>query len=416
LVACAQLACFWGFEEEVMYPLAIGLVIQNSALWADVNATLREFPFRVVADFHAIPHAELPFMQLSDRKPDVIFVEVRDASGESERIISKLKELNVCPTIVALHRAPTVEVVVAALRAGANEFLQSPTPENLRDVLNRAQDRIAAHPHGKAIAVISAKGGCGSTTIGCHSAVAIGKRAAAQGRRALLMDLDLSTGLARFLMKAQSSYSVLDAVSNLQKLDLNYWNALVSATHPGLDVLSAPEEMSAHQQLDRDQVQHMLSFVRTHYDWTILDLGRGLGQLAKSILPEVCEIYLVATHEIAPLHVTKNIFRSLENSGYPLDRVRLIINRVPNIGPALTKEVERVLKVPVFLSLPNDYEALSDCYSYGRLLPKRNKLAAGIETLASAMTGEDPAPKKNLTSRIFGNYGSSALPANQAAV
>ena len=399
-----------------MYPLAIGLVIQNSALWADVNATLREFPFRVVADFHAVQDAETPVMQLSDRKPDIVFVEVRDGSGESERIISKLKELNACPTIVALHRAPTVDIVVAALRAGANEFLQSPTPESIRDVLKRAHDRIAAHPRGKAIAVISAKGGCGSTTIACHSAVTIGSRAAAQQRRTLLMDLDLSTGLVRFLMKAQSTYSVLDAISNLQKLDLNYWNALVSATHPGLDVLSAPEEMSASQQLDRDQIQHMLSFARTHYDWTILDLGRGMGQLAKAILPEVSEIYVVATHEIAPLHVTKNIFRSLENAGYPLDQVRLIINRVPNLGPALGKEVERVLKVPVFLSLPNDYEALSDCYSYGRLLPKRNKLAAGIETLAAAMIGEKSGPKKNLASRLFGSYGSGAVPANQAAM
>jgi pilus assembly protein CpaE len=399
-----------------MYPLAIGLVIQNSGLWADVNATLREFPFRVVADFHAVQNADAAILQLVERKPDIVFVEVRDGSGDSGHIISKLREMNASPTIVALHRAPTVEIVVAALRAGANEFLQAPSPESLRELLHRAQDRLKTRPNGTAIAVISAKGGCGSTTIACHSAVAIGSRAAALNKRALLADLDLNTGLTRFIMKVQSNYSVLDAVKNLQKLDLNYWNALVSSTHTGLDVLSAPEELSPKQQLDRDQVQHMLSFVRAHYDWTILDLGRGFGQLANSILPELSEIYLVATHEIAPLHMTKNILRTLEHAGYPLDRVRLIVNRVPHSAAAICKEVEKAMGVPVFLSLPNDYETLSDCYSYGRLLPQKNKLAAGIHTLAATMMGEKAEPKKTLASRLFQSHGTRVPAANHAMV
>ncbi len=399
-----------------MYPLAIGLVIQNSGLWADVNATLREFPFRVVADFHAVHNADAAILQLADRKPDIVFVEVRDGSQDAEHIISQLRALNASPTIVALHRAPTVEIVVSALRAGANEFLQAPSPESLRELLHRAQDRVRARPNGGAIAVISAKGGCGSTTIACHSAVAIGARAAAMEKRALLMDLDLSTGLTRFIMKVQSNYSVLDAVKNLQKLDLNYWNALVSSTHPGLDVLSAPEDLSPKQQLDREQVQHMLSFVRAHYDWTILDLGRGFGQLANSILPELSEIYLVATHEIAPLHVTKNILRTLETAGYPLDRVRLIINRVPHSASAICKEIEKALGISVFLSLPNDYETLSNCYSYGRLLPQKNKLAAGIQTLAATIMGEKTEPKKTLSSRFFPSHANVASSPRHGAI
>lgn len=397
-----------------MYPLAIGLVIQNSSLWADVNATLRELPFRVVADFHAVPNPDAAILQLADRRPDIVFVEVRDASAN--RIIAKLKELNACPTIVALHRSPTVEIVVDALRSGANEFLQAPTPEMLQELLKRAQERMNPRRQGAVVAILSVKGGCGATTIACHSAVAIGSRYSEREKRALLMDLDLSTGLARFIMKAQTNYSVLDAVRNLQKLDLNFWNALVCPTHPGLDVLCAPEDLSPAQQLDRDQVQNMLGFARGQYDRIILDLGRGLGQLASAILPEVSDIYLVATPEISPLHMTRNILRSLEAKGYPADRVHLVVNRASHTGAAMSKQIEKVLGVPVFLSLPNDYETLSDCYSSGRLLPQRNKLAAGIHALAAAMMGERPEVKKNLAARLFQTAEPRIAPAGHAVL
>jgi len=234
--------------------------------------------------------------------------------------------------------------------------------------------------------------------------VAMGIRAEARRKRALLMDLDFNTGLVRFLMKAQSKYSVLDAVNNLQKLDLNFWKALICSTHPGLDVLNAPEELSPNRQLNRDQVLHMLSFARSHYDWVVLDLGRGMGQLASVLLPELSEIYLITTPEIAPLQMTKNILRLLENAG-GMDRVRLVLNRIPRTGSVTRKEVETVLGVPVFLGLPNDYTALSNCYSSGLLLPPRNKLAAGLQSLASAMMGETAGPKETWAARLVQNVG-----------
>jgi pilus assembly protein CpaE len=249
--------------------------------------------------------------------------------------------------------------------------------------------------------LISAKGGCGATSIACHSAVTIGHRAAKRGKRALLMDLDLSTGLSRFLMKSENEYSVLDAVRNLHKLDPSYWNALVYSKFPGLDVLSAPENLTSDEYLDRGQVEHLISFTRRYYDWVVVDLGRGLGQLGAAVLPEISQIYIVATHEIASLHVTQKIFRSLDHSGYPRHQVRLVINRAPDSLRATAREIEGAIGTPVFAALPNDYKALYECYSSGRLLSKRTKLARGIQLLAAGMMGEKVEPKRNLAVRIL---------------
>ncbi len=384
-----------------MYPLALGLIIDNNGLWAEMNALLRESPIRVVADLHHVRDLDRTLSRLAERGPDILFAEIPDGSGDPE-IIAKLKQLNAAPMIVALHPAPTVEMVVAAHRAGADEFLHAPIDGNLQDLLNRAQASFGARHRGTAVAFVSVKGGCGASTIACHSAVSVGARAAVAGKRALLIDLDFNTGVSRFIMKARSEYSVVDAVKNFQKLDLSFWNSLVSPTHTGLDVLSAPENLRSDQQLNRDEVQHVLSFARGNYHRTILDLGRGLGQLACSVLPEICELYVVATNEITPLHMAKQVFRTLDHEEYPRERVRFILNRVGWNGRATTKEIEKVLGFPVFISLPNDYAALHECYSYGRLLPPRSKLAAGIESLVTEMMGEAAEPKGNIMRRLLG--------------
>src|SRR5205814_1809587 len=134
-------------------------------------------------------------------------------------------------------------------------------------------------------------------TIACHSAVALGARVSQPGK-VLLMDLDLATGVDRFILKAQTEYSILDAVKNYQKLDISYWNSLISNTHTGLDVLAAPATLHSNEHLKRDEVQYVLSFARRYYSRIVVDLGRGVGQIAAAVLPQLAELYIVTTHEV----------------------------------------------------------------------------------------------------------------------
>src|SRR5712692_7593438 len=97
-----------------MCPLAIGLVIQNDALWADVSLTLRDFPFRVVVDFHDGQDIDGVIKQLTDRRPDIVFAECDD-SPASMRLLARLKAVDATQILVALHASPSVHLVVTAL-------------------------------------------------------------------------------------------------------------------------------------------------------------------------------------------------------------------------------------------------------------------------------------------------------------
>jgi pilus assembly protein CpaE len=373
-----------------MHPIAIGLAIRNNLLWSDVTAALRDLPFRVVFD-HPEVEAWQDLLDRIDRTaPDVILLECTNRTDVLEEMVNAIRATSASPLVIAVHASPELEGVVTALRAGVIEFLYPPIRENLRKALDRAQRLAHRRPAGRVFAFLSAKGGCGATTLACHTSVAIAERARREEKNTLLIDLDLNTGMVRFLMRTSSPYSVLDAASNLQRLDIGYWKALTSNDAPGLDVIAAPADLVSKHQLNREQVQHVLSFARLYYDWTVVDLGRGLGLMTMSVLDEIDDLYLVTSAEVPALHLTKKIVEVLKSSGYSEKKIHLIANRSARISAAASRELETLIGLPLFANLPNEYSKLFHSYSECRLLTKgAGVLAAEFEGLAARMIGEE---------------------------
>jgi pilus assembly protein CpaE len=372
-----------------MYPIAIGLAIRNNSLWSDVTGALRDLPFRVVFDHPELEDRHGLLDRIERAAPDVILLECTNKTDTLEDMVGAIRETAASPRVIAVHASPELEGVVTALRAGVIEFLYPPIRENLRKALDRAQRLVRRRPPGKVFAFLSAKGGCGATTLACHTAVAIAERARRQDKNTLLIDLDLNTGMVRFLMRTSSPYSVLDAASNLQRLDIGYWKALTSNGAPGLDVIGAPADLVSKHQLNREQLQHVISFARCYYEWIVIDLGRGLGLMTMSVIEEIDDLYLVTSAEVPALHLTKKIIEVLKASGYSQNRVHLIANRSQGIS-AEAKELESLIGLPLFANLPNEYSKLFHSYSECRLLAKGGALAVELERLAARMIGEEP--------------------------
>ena len=107
-------------------------------------------------------------------------------------------------------------------------------------MLASSENETVAPIRGKMIGFLSAKGGCGATTLACHVASELQN---VTQKNVLLADLDLTSGMVGFLMKTPSSYSILDAIKNLSRLDESLWKALVVEHRPGLSVMPAPASL-----------------------------------------------------------------------------------------------------------------------------------------------------------------------------
>ncbi|HYM12363.1 MAG TPA: AAA family ATPase [Bryobacterales bacterium] len=371
-----------------MYPLTIGLVIETKELWDEVHSTLQELPVRLLIEQHELGSLSEFLDKIERLRPEVMILEVMKLREPMEHVVGRIKAGTADPMVIALHNTAEPELILAALRAGAHEFLHPPVSASLQQALERkSHERYKARERlrqkGRVIGFLSAKGGCGATTIACHTASELGR----QGKHVLLADLDLDAGMVRFLMKTKSPYSVLDALNNLHRLDQSYWNALISNGMPGLEIISAPQALASKQSPNEEQLQNLLSFCRGQYDFSIVDLGRSLNLTAMNSLEEIDETYLVTTLDVPALHQSKQIIQTLSNVGYGRERLRLVLNRMPQRLDVTPDELEKMMSLPVFATLPNDYPSLYESYSEGTLLPPNSKLGKELSRMAIKVAG-----------------------------
>ena len=342
------------------------------------------------------------FRKLSDERPQLLMLEVAPVLARLGEALREVRAYAPDTKVIAVHPSPDPSTILTAMRAGASEFVHSPWQETLPSALLRMADACTSsddgNRKGKIVAFLSAKGGCGATTLACHIAVDLHRQTS---KRVLLADLDFVSGMVGFLMKTETSYSVLDAVQNLSRLDESLWKALISEQKQGLSIIPAPRSFSEYQSPSRDDLQALLRFMRTQNDWTILDLGRSLNTTVANIYDEIDQVLLVSVMEVTALHGLKTIVRRLSESGESLDRVQLVMNRVPKMMDMTSEELAKILGRPLYAMLPNDYPSLYQSYSSGNLLPENNQLAQQFGVLTSKIAGRQSVkPKKKFS--LFG--------------
>jgi pilus assembly protein CpaE len=338
--------------------------------------------------------------QLGRIKPEVLLLDVSAVPSELAIAIRQIKVHAPRAKVMALHASDDPKVILAAMRAGVSEFLHLPFEESLPSALERilstSDAGTAVPPHrGKVIGFLSAKGGCGATTLACHVALELQHQTA---KNVLLADLDLVSGMLGFLMKTSSSYSILDAVKNAARLDESLWKALLVESRPNLYVIPAPASYTRWDQPDDEQLRQVLQFVRTQHDWTVLDLGRSLNPTVTAVLDEIDHLLLVSTIEVAALHGLKSIAQGLFAQG---EKLQLVLNRTPKTMDVSTGELEKILGRSLYAALPNDYMGLYQSYSSGNLLNSNSRLAQYFGLLAAKIAGLPPAKAKKKFA-IFG--------------
>jgi pilus assembly protein CpaE len=387
-----------------MYPLTIGLAIENRELWEQTQACLGELPFRVIVEHQDVGDVSNFLDRLERMRPDVVLVDISGWREPLEGLVSSIRAVTGDPMIIALNTSADPSAILSSLRAGINEYLYPP----LRDPLKKALERRSAERSrrggggtkgaGKAFGFFSAKGGCGATTIICHVAAELGR----QNQKVLLTDLDLDCGMVGFITKTSSVYSILDAITNLHRLDIHYWKALVSNGIPGVEIVASPLALASKNRPTEEQVRHVLAFVKPHYDWTMVDLGRSLSPICMAALEECDEAFLVTTLEVPALHQAKQITQTLLDSGFGKHKIKLILNRAPKRLDITASELEKMLGLPIFFMVPNDYPDLYETYAEGRMLNRTGELGRQISKLALKLANIEE--EKKTTNKRFGLF------------
>lgn len=377
-----------------MFLTTAGIVIETKALAEELRGAAVDLPVTFVFDQPEIGDWS-EFVEKIDRlQVQVLFLEISNLD-DVPGLVRRIRALPSPPAVFALHTRADSAAILEALRGGVSEYLVPP----FRAALAQGLERIAAERQaqsgpervgGKVLGFLSAKGGCGATTIACHLGRELAKLTAS---KSLLADFDFDAGLASFLFKTKSPYSIVDAALNLHRLDSSYWKAVVSNGIPGMEAVASPGSANAHV-VTPDAIEKMLRFFRSEYGWVLADIGRGFNSYRLSVLTNCDEVYLVTTAEIVSFHHAQRIITRLGEGGYNVENLRVILNRPPKQFDVTLPELEKILGARIFGTILNDYSALNDSYAEGSLSSPTSTFGRGISELARRIVGLQPEKSK----------------------
>ena len=309
--------------------------------------------------------------------------------------------------ILILSSADSESLALELIQEGAEDYLLKSSCDAQalkRAVMYAVVRRKSQHDSAQAlpipsrvIGVMGAKGGVGATTIACNLASELRQQT---GQKVLLMDLDPDGGNVAFLAGIDCKYSIQDAVRNIQRLDVNCWEAIVAETSDGLHVLSSAG-LPGDSRPETGGLRDVLNFTQPLYPWSVLDLGR-LTQESLALMDTMSDVLVVTTVAIPALYNAKRIIEALRNEAIEADRLRLIVNQVGEIQPFSRGELNNMFGVPVYATLPNDGKELHSASVQKRLPGKHSHIRQAIAGVARKLTGLPEQPRKGtLTSLIL---------------
>src|SRR6185369_2706106 len=316
--------------------------------------------------------------------PEVVFISFEHGESAAAVIARTLQEAEGVQ-FVAFHKVCDAMTLREIMRSGVRELVAEPFElsalvESLRNVKTLIEQKPPVYgSKGRIYSFLPAKAGSGATTLALNLSGAIPRR---EKTRVLLSDLDLSSGILRFLLKIRNEHAIMEAVEHLQELDENLWHQLVT-TIGKLDVMpSGP--MNPNVRVDPAQIHDLDQFWLRNYDVVCVDLSGNLERYSLEIIRDSQQVFLVCTAEVPSLHLTREKLAFLKTLDLD-NRVSVVLNRVSKQSLLTPQQVQDVLGVPVMHSFVNDYLAVNRATTSGDFVDPKSKLGKQFEDLAASL-------------------------------
>jgi pilus assembly protein CpaE len=312
-------------------------------------------------------------------------------------------------SLVAVASRTDAPFLLRAMRAGCSDFLSKPiNAGELAAALTRFQSThlTAAHAvqsRGKLIAFYGVKGGVGNTTLAVHLAIHLVRK---HHKRVLLIDHKHELGhVALHLGIKESAYFFEGLIRNSERLDSDLLEGLVTKHPTGLEVIPSADSCSLPHEATPTQIERVMEDLKKQYDFVLVDSTMQYHSAVAPMLAASDVVALVATPDVAALRDLARHIEHLSLANNFTGKLRVIINRSNSDDAVPGSEIEKAVRFPVTLSVPNNFSELARAVNAGEPIPPQSRgaftqaIARWAHTLAaagapSAQSTEDKEKKK----------------------
>jgi pilus assembly protein CpaE len=285
----------------------------------------------------------------------VVLHATRSSSLPANELVA-IRELTRAP-IILVASGEASDLLEDALEADVADVLLLPQlTENVVFAIRKATHAgrrlaAAAGHNGKIVTVFSPKGGTGKTVVATNLATSLAKY---EGRRTLLLDLDLQFGDAAIMLGLEPDKTIFDLVVAPGELDSEKLAGYTVTHASGLDVLPAPLRPEDAELVTEAKLGRLLEVARASYDTIVVDTSPFFHGPMLATLDRTDELLVLIGLDVPTLKNVRLALQTLELLSFPAHRARFVLNRANSKVGLSKKEIEAALKVTIANEIPSE--------------------------------------------------------------
>ena len=333
--------------------------------------------------------------------PDLVVVDIRADASSGMAAIERLRSSSQGLAIFAVAAAAEPDMILQAMRAGANEFFpwnnaegsqaarameESFTGAVRRTAARREAATAGAKPPCVTHAFLGAKGGAGTTTVAVNCGVELARLTK---RPTIVVDLKSCLGEVALFLGMRPRFTVLDAIENLHRLDKDFLKELVSKHKSGLDILAGSEQFDRPNAQDSGALEELLRVLTRAYDYVVIDAGNVINAPVAAALYAADTIFLVANPDVPSIRNAQRLVDRVRQLGAGSERVKVLLNRASDQNLVGPKQIETALGYGIHHTFSSDYRTVSTALNSGVPLSLTNntEIAAQFDSFTRHLIG-----------------------------
>jgi pilus assembly protein CpaE len=268
----------------------------------------------------------------------------------------------------------STQLLQTALRSGVKDVLSAPIDQmQLVDTVARIGETLKVAPTealqlgapgsvdpietfegdpGKVISVFSTKGGSGKSVVATNLACALARLS---DRPVVLIDAHLQFGDVAVMLKLTPNHTVVDAISQLDRLDPALAADLMTEHKAsGVHVLPAPLEPTFADQITGEQMLKLVNVIKQYAGHVIIDLPAYFNDVVLTLIEGSDDVVLVAGLDIPNIKNVKIGMSTLSLLNIPKEKLHLVLNRSDSKVKLDVGEVEKTLQIHAAAHIPSD--------------------------------------------------------------
>jgi pilus assembly protein CpaE len=246
---------------------------------------------------------------------------------------------------------------------------------------------------GEIMAMFSARGGVGTTTVAINTAA----RLAARGSEVVIVDLSLELGDVFVALDLESVTSLSAVARDAGRLDGSTLRRRLVRHSSGVWAIGQDGNVDDLADDLPERLPGLLQLLAQHFDYVIIDGLRSFSDTAVAALDCATRIHLVLGQDVMSVRRAAKAITLFRRLGYGDGRLQLAVSRMNKKSPVTGFEIERALGVAIAATFRDDGKQIQAALDAGALLS--HMAAKGISEDIARFAASLEADKRQTAAR-----------------